>query len=92
MIALGKNLAGATIRVADFHQWNLHLLKRAIVIEPQPRKLAGACKVVDFDDRVYFLARIPVRFKPDVRFQQLNLKRKCGLFLVLGRGGLFARR
>ena len=87
-----QDLAGAAVCVADLHKRNLHLLKRAVVIKSQPRKLPRARKIVDLDDRVHFLPRIPITLKPDVRLQQLDLKRKRRLLLTLRRSRLLARR
>ena len=84
-----QKFARAAVCVADAHQRNLHLLKRAIVIKRQPRKLVRSQNVVDLDDGVDFLPRIPVDLKPDVRFQQLYLEGKIRLAGALLRRGCF---
>ena len=74
--------------MTDVHHRNLNLLKRAVVIERQPSELVCAQNINDFDDGVYFLARIAIGFKANVRFQSLNLKGQGGLarsFFFLGR-------
>jgi len=71
--------------VGDFHQRNLHLLDGAIVIKAQARKLPRACYIVDFYDCMDFFSGISVRFKADVRFEQLDLKGERRLLFALGR-------
>jgi hypothetical protein len=78
-----QHLGSAPVRVTHADQRNLDLLERSIVIKRNAPKLLYAQHINDLDDRVNFLARVPICLKPHLRFQQLNLKRKLRLLRSL---------
>ena len=87
----GKNVCRAAARVSDVHEWNLHGLEAAVVIEVQPCELAHAKFAVDLYQRVHFFSRIAVCFETIFCLEQLNLcrvRRFCRLFLRNGGGAV----
>jgi hypothetical protein len=69
----GEGVDRAAAGVGDAHEREFDLLERAVVVEGQPRELAGAEFVVDVHSGVYFLAAVAVRFKAHPRFEQFDL-------------------
>jgi len=71
--------AAAGVRYADEREF--HLLEGAVVVEGEPRELAGAEFIVNVHAGVNFLATVAVRFKAHARLEHLDLCGQFGYFI-----------
>ncbi len=80
----GKNLDGAAAGMSDADEREIDGFEGVVVVEIEACELADAELAVDFDAGVDFLAAVAVRFKANLRFQELDLGGSLRLSLLAG--------